>query len=196
MCKKFNLSWCLPKLLITHNENSWDVISRQHIQNQQYCRYNGMFWTEGGRFGEYARRTGSIKSYLVSILNSPEDNWAMTYDFLQYGILTSVDSGQPVQPPFKLRNSTCCSASSWTFIEYASNLQRLWSGYAYAQAGLSVCWWHMTHCSKSHVTANIVLTAAEVNGWRERGEIARSFGVHYNHCESLCESACLSVVSK
>ena len=28
----------------------------------------------------------------------------MTCDFLQCGILTSVDSDQPVQPPFKLRN--------------------------------------------------------------------------------------------
>ena len=27
-------------------------------------------------------------------------------------ILTSVDSDEPVQPPFKLRNSKCCSASS------------------------------------------------------------------------------------
>ena len=28
-----------------------------------------------------------------------------TYDFQQYDILTSVDAGEPVQPPFKLRNS-------------------------------------------------------------------------------------------
>ena len=33
------------------------------------------------------------------------DNRAMTYDFQQCVILTSVDSDQPVQPPFKLRNS-------------------------------------------------------------------------------------------
>ena len=31
--------------------------------------------------------------------------WAMTCDFQQCGILTSVDSGEPVQPPFKLRHS-------------------------------------------------------------------------------------------
>ena len=30
---------------------------------------------------------------------------AVTHDFQQCGILTSVDSDQPVQPPFKLRNS-------------------------------------------------------------------------------------------
>ena len=30
---------------------------------------------------------------------------AVTCDFQQCGILTSVDSDEPVQPPFKLRNS-------------------------------------------------------------------------------------------
>ena len=30
---------------------------------------------------------------------------ATTYDFQQCGILTSVDSDEHVQPPFKLRNS-------------------------------------------------------------------------------------------
>ena len=36
----------------------------------------------------------------------------------QCGILTSVDSDEPVQPPFKLRNSKWCSVSSLTVIEY------------------------------------------------------------------------------
>ena len=40
------------------------------------------------------------------------DNWAMTCDFQQYGILTSVDSDEPVQPPYQLRNSKWCSVSS------------------------------------------------------------------------------------
>ena len=31
--------------------------------------------------------------------------WAVTCDFQQCGILTSVDSDEPVQPPFKLRSS-------------------------------------------------------------------------------------------
>ena len=34
--------------------------------------------------------------------------WAVTCDFQQCGILTSVDSDEPVQPPFKLRNSKWC----------------------------------------------------------------------------------------
>ena len=33
--------------------------------------------------------------------------WAATCDFQQCGILTSVGSDEPVQPPFRLRNSTC-----------------------------------------------------------------------------------------
>ena len=36
-------------------------------------------------------------------------------------ILTSVDSDEPVQPPFKLRSSKCCSASSLKVIEYSSD---------------------------------------------------------------------------
>ena len=46
---------------------------------------------------------------------------APTCDFQQCGILTSVDSDMPVQPPFKLRNAKWCSVSSQTVIEYSSN---------------------------------------------------------------------------
>ena len=42
--------------------------------------------------------------------------WAAASDFQQCGILTSVDSDQPVQPPFKLWNSKWCSVSSLTVI--------------------------------------------------------------------------------
>ena len=38
----------------------------------------------------------STKGYLIR---------AVTGDFQQCGILTSVDSDEPVQPPFKLRNT-------------------------------------------------------------------------------------------
>ena len=47
---------------------------------------------------------------------------AATCDFEHCGILTSVDSDQPVQPPVKLRNSKLCSVSSFTLIEYSSGL--------------------------------------------------------------------------
>ena len=47
---------------------------------------------------------------------------AVTCDFQQCGISTSVDSAEPVQPHFKLRNSKCCSVSILTVIEYSSDL--------------------------------------------------------------------------
>ena len=53
--------------------------------------------------------------------------WASAWDFQQFDILTSVDSYEPVQRPVKIRNSKWCSVSSLTLIEYASDLQRLWS---------------------------------------------------------------------
>ena len=46
---------------------------------------------------------------------------AVTCDFQQCGILTSVDSDNPVQRPFKLRNSKKCSVSSLTVIEYSND---------------------------------------------------------------------------
>ena len=70
--------------------------------------------------------------------------WAMTCDFQQCDILTNVESGKPVQPPLKRRNSKCCSASTLIVIQYSSVKQRLWSDCAYAQAGLSLCWSHNT----------------------------------------------------
>ena len=45
--------------------------------------------------------------------------WAGICDFQQCGVLTSVDSNEPVQPSFKLRNSKCCSVSSLIFIDYS-----------------------------------------------------------------------------
>ena len=47
--------------------------------------------------------------------------WALTCDFQQCGILTSVDSNKHVQPSFKLRNSKWCSFSSLTVVEYSSD---------------------------------------------------------------------------
>ena len=47
--------------------------------------------------------------------------WAATCDFQQWGILTSEDSDELVQPPFMLRNSKWCSVSSLIFTEYSGN---------------------------------------------------------------------------
>ena len=47
--------------------------------------------------------------------------WAATCDFQQCGVLTSVDSDKPVQPPFKLRSSKWCLVISLTLMEYVSD---------------------------------------------------------------------------
>ena len=82
--------------------------------------------------------------------------WAVTCDFQQCGILTSVDSEEPLQPSFKLRNSKWCSVSSLTLKEYSSDKQRLWSDCAYAQADLRLCWSHIPHCWRFHALAHMV----------------------------------------
>ena len=80
--------------------------------------------------------------------------WAVACNFQQCGIFTSVDSYEPVQPPFKLRNLKWGSVSSLTVIEYLSDQQRLWSVCTYTHAGLSLCWLHIPNCWKSHATAH------------------------------------------
>ena len=45
----------------------------------------------------------------------------------QCGILTCIDSDEPVKPPLKFRTSKWRSVSSLTAIEYSSDLHRLWS---------------------------------------------------------------------
>ena len=84
-------------------------------------------------------------------------NWAATCDFQQCGILKCVDSDEPAQPPWKLRNSKWCSVSSLTVIEYSSDKQRLWSDCTFVQADLRLCWSHIPHCRKFHVTAQFIV---------------------------------------
>ena len=55
------------------------------------------------------------------LLVSAKIKWAVTCDFQQCGILTCVDSDEPLQPHFKLRHSKWCSVSSLTIIEYSSD---------------------------------------------------------------------------
>ena len=66
--------------------------------------------------------------------------WTVTCDSHQCGILTSVDSDEPVQTPFNLRNSKWCSVSSLTLKAYSSDKQRLWLDCAYGQADWRLCW--------------------------------------------------------
>ena len=60
-------------------------------------------------------------SVLAHLCFAADNIWAVTCDFQQCGILTSVDSNEPVQPPLKLRNSKWCLVSSLIFIEYTSD---------------------------------------------------------------------------
>ena len=82
--------------------------------------------------------------------------WAVTCDFKQCGILTSVDSDEPVQPPFKLRNSKWCSVSSLALIEYSSDKQKALIRLRVCAADLRLCWSHIPHCWKSHAAAHII----------------------------------------
>ena len=82
------------------------------------------------------------------------NKWAATRDFQQYGILTSEDSDEPVQPPFILRNTKWSSDNSLIFTGYSSHKQKLWSNCAYAQNGLRLCWLHIPLCWKSHAAGH------------------------------------------
>ena len=77
--------------------------------------------------------------------------------------LISVESDEPLQPPFKLRNSKWCSVSNLTIIEYSSNYQRLLSDCAYAQADLRLCSSYIPHCWKSHALAHMSLYNKGIN---------------------------------
>ena len=61
-----------------------------------------------------ARKEIMLLTFSVSETNycDKKSKWAATCDCQQCGILTSVDSDEPMQPPLKLRNSKWFSISS------------------------------------------------------------------------------------
>ena len=68
-----------------------------------------------------------------------------TRDFLQSGILTMIDTGESVKPPFKKRNSKCCSSEAYQASnvqaiskgsDHSVRMRRLICAYAYAHATL------------------------------------------------------------
>ena len=99
----------------------------------------------------------NISDFILRYMNKMNVNyiWAVTCDFQKCGILTRVDSEEPVQSPVQLRHSKCCSVSSWIIIKYSSEQQRLWSDCAYAQVDLRLWRLHKPHCRKSHATAHL-----------------------------------------
>ena len=86
--------------------------------------------------------------------------WATPCDFQQCGILTSVDSDEPVHLPFKLRNSKWCSFSSLTLIKYSCDWQMLWPDCAYAQADLS--FWLVAHTTLMEISCRGSIIQASV----------------------------------
>ena len=95
--------------------------------------------------------TSLPSSFIIHTLSNSIRGISGTFDFQQCGILTSVDSDEPVQPSFKLRNYKWCLFSGLRVIAYSSDQQRHWSDCAYAQSGLSLCWSHILHCWISHL---------------------------------------------
>ena len=66
------------------------------------------------------------------VLSTCLNIWAATWDFQQCGILTWIDSGEPLPPPFELRNSKCCSVR----VAYS---QRIFKRPAKALTWLCIC---------------------------------------------------------
>ena len=62
----------------------------------------------------FLKREALLQKLIFNSLKRESDIiWAVTCGFQQFDILTSVDSEEPLQPPFKLRNSKWCSVSSY-----------------------------------------------------------------------------------
>ena len=163
----------------------------------QSCR-DESFWVEqvlascsrtqhsGSASGEARTSNPAIASVMLyqlshcaphSSISSKMISGALTHDFQQCGILTIVDSDEPVQPLFKVRHSKWGLVSSLTVIEYWSNQQRLWSVCAYAQAGLSLCWSHIPHCWKSHAMAQLLVRSIFI--WSENWSLQLLFNIEF-----------------
>ena len=150
----------LPLSLLTCECTAWGIITPTSIPQTDQFRHSNQVIPHITGVRSYASNIFFISNNYISIGWITENGtswnwniiWAVTCAFQQCGILTSVDSDEPVQPRFKLRNSKWCSVNSLKVIKYSSDQQRLWSDCAYAQADLRLCWSHIPHCWKSHVT--------------------------------------------
>ena len=98
-----------PEIIIVRKEQHDHVISGLSLNTlyeiQIYCNY-------GIRQGPPTEWIGVSTRTGESLQKVHKCTYAATCYFQQCGILTSVDSDEPVQPPFKLRNSKWCSVSS------------------------------------------------------------------------------------
>ena len=151
-------------------EASWSgstMFSKKDNTGFSWIRVKIVWWTESSCFciacsaklHPFMKSTDKFWDISRDLINY--SLWAMTRDFQQCGILTSVDSDEPVQPSCKFRNSKWCSVSNLTLIEYSSDKQRLWSDCVYTQAGLRLCWSYVPDCWKSYVKAHMWLAKAQ-----------------------------------
>ena len=133
----FSFSWSIMTILIEINTGPpiplmWHLfilfIFRILAWERNYC-HNIDNWTQATHMAINPEDIiCCLKTSLIIFSHSVGGNheqtvlyliiiWAVTRDFQQYGILTIVDSDEPVQPPFRLRNSNWCSVSSLIFID-------------------------------------------------------------------------------
>ena len=73
---------------------STSIRNRSQAYARRLIKHNTSFCTQDGNV-----------MLGVDPLITKKNHLAATFDFQQCDILTSVDSDEPVQPPFKLRNS-------------------------------------------------------------------------------------------
>ena len=114
------------------------------------------------RFSKYATDLGptlqcplKVKDDDVVHMVKGSINWANAWDFHQCGILTCVDSDDPLQPPFKPWNSKWCSVSSLTKAtskgsDQTARMRRLIWGFAgrkYQIVGNFKHWLNYCNCS-------------------------------------------------
>ena len=87
----------------------------------------------------------------------------VTYVIQQCGILTCVDLYEPMQPPFKLRKTQNDVRSELNSHRKYKQLAKALISLCVAQAGLNLCWSHIPHCWKSHVTAHFSIVYRLIN---------------------------------
>ena len=71
----------------------------------------------------------------------------------------------------------CYAVSRIIFIDYSSDLQKIWSDCAYAHADMRCCWFYIPHCWKSHVVAHFTYCVTELI-WEANGSNLSLRGVH------------------
>ena len=115
--------------------------------------------------------------FLLFMINEPG------HDFQQCGILNSVDSDEPVQSPFKLRNSKGCSVSSLTL----RIIKRL------AKALIRLCIWAgwsepslVSHTTFLEISCTVLTTSTEIIlGTRKCGPCQKRVFIYLNYRKLL-----------